>query len=282
MKTKLSLSSIRYWSTHLILILASIISVFPLLWILSTSFKPASQVFDNHIHFIPVTPTLENYRFLFTMKHHIFFTWLSNSALIAVSTTLLGLFLATTAAYALSRFRFPGHRASLFTFLLIQMFPGALLIVPLYQLMRAYGLLNSWYGLVLAYATTALPFCVWMLKGFFDTIPLEIEEAARVDGLSPIGSFYRIVLPLSLPGLAVTAFYSFITAWNEFMYAMTFMSKEKLYTLPVGMGTFVNQFQSDWQYLAAGAVVITIPVIIFFFFAQKYLVSGLTAGGTKG
>ena len=282
MKTKRSLSPISYWFTHLILILASIISIFPLLWILSTSFKPASQIFDSRIHFIPVTPTLENYRFLFTMKHNIFFTWLGNSALIAVSTTLLGLFLATTAAYALSRFRFPGHRTSLFMFLLIQMFPGALLIVPLYQLMRAYGLLNTWYGLVLAYATTALPFCVWMLKGFFDTIPVELEEAARVDGLSPIGSFYRIVLPLSLPGLAVTAFYSFITAWNEFMYAMTFMSKEKLYTLPVGMGTFVNQFQSDWQYLAAGAVVITIPVIIFFFFAQRYLVAGLTAGGTKG
>lgn len=282
MKTKRSLSPISYWFTHLILILASIISIFPLLWILSTSLKPASQIFDSHIHFIPVTPTLENYRFLFTMKHHIFFNWLGNSVLIAVSTTLLGLFLATTAAYALSRFRFPGHRASLFTFLLIQMFPGALLIVPLYQLLRAYGLLNSWLGLVLAYATTALPFCVWMLKGFFDTIPVEIEEAARVDGLSPIGSFYRIVLPLSLPGLAVTAFYSFITAWNEFMYAMTFMSKEKLYTLPVGMGTFVNQFQSDWQYLAAGAIVITIPVIIFFFFAQRYLVAGLTAGGTKG
>ncbi|MHB1405904.1 MAG: sugar ABC transporter permease [Desulfitobacteriaceae bacterium] len=282
MKTNNAFTWKRFWGTHVILILASLVSIFPLLWIVSTSFKPASQVFDSQIHFIPVTPTLENYRVLFTMKHHIFFYWLGNSALIAVSTTLFGLFLATTAAYALSRFRFPGHRASLFTFLLIQMFPGALLIVPLYQLMRAYGLLNSWFGLVLAYATTALPFCVWMLKGFFDTIPLEIEEAARVDGLSPFGSFYRIVLPLSLPGLAVTAFYSFITAWNEFMYAMTFMSKENLYTLPVGMGTFVNQFQSDWQYLAAGAVMITIPVIVFFFFAQRYLVAGLTAGGTKG
>lgn len=282
MRSKYSLAPKRYWGTHLILILASIISVFPLLWILSTSLKPASQIFDTQIRFIPLTPTVENYRFLFTMKNHIFFTWLGNSVLIAVSTTVLGLFLSTTAAYALSRFRFPGHGASLFSFLLIQMFPGALLIAPLYQLMRSYGLLNSWYGLVLAYATTALPFCVWMLKGFFDTIPLEIEEAARVDGLSPLGSFYRIVLPLSLPGLVVTAFYSFITAWNEFMYAMTFMSKEKLYTLPVGMGTFVNQFQSDWQYLAAGAVVITIPVVIFFFFAQKYLVAGLTAGGTKG
>ncbi|MDI6878506.1 MAG: carbohydrate ABC transporter permease [Desulfitobacteriaceae bacterium] len=282
MKTNNAFTWKRLWGTHVILILASLISIFPLLWIISTSFKPAAEVFDSQIHFIPVTPTLGNYRVLFTMKHNIFFNWLGNSALIAVSTTLLGLFLATTAAYALSRFRFPGHRASLFTFLLIQMFPGALLIVPLYQLMRAYGLLNSWFGLVLAYATTALPFCVWMLKGFFDTIPLEIEEAARVDGLSPFGSFYRIVLPLSLPGLAVTAFYSFITAWNEFMYAMTFMSKEKLYTLPVGMGTFVNQFQSDWQYLAAGAVMITIPVIVFFFFAQRYLVSGLTAGGTKG
>lgn len=271
-----------FWGTHLILILASLVAVFPVIWIISTSLKPESQIFSTSIHIIPETPTLENYKYLFSMKDGIFFTWLRNSVLIALSTTLVGLFLATTAAYALSRFRFPGHRTALFTFLVIQMFPGALLIIPLYQLMQSYGLLNTWYGLVLAYSTTALPFCVWMLKGFFDTIPVEIEEAARVDGLSSIGTFYRIVLPLSLPGLSVTAFYSFITAWNEFMYAMTFMSKESLYTLPVGMRTFVNQFQSDWQLLSAGAVMIMIPVLIFFFFAQKYLVSGLTAGGTKG
>jgi arabinogalactan oligomer/maltooligosaccharide transport system permease protein len=148
--------------------------------------------------------------------------------------------------------------------------------------MKNLGLLNSFSGLVLAYSTTALPFSVWMLKSYFDSIPYELEEAAKVDGLTVWGTFYRIVMPLALPGIAVTAFFAFITAWNEFMFALTFMSKEELYTIPVGLRTFVFQFRTDWHYVSAGAVLITIPVLIFFVFAQRWLVSGLTAGGTKG
>ncbi|AVX19730.1 MAG: sugar ABC transporter permease [Bacillota bacterium] len=267
---------------HIILALASIISVFPVVWVLSTSFKPESEVFSNVIRFIPEHPTLDNYRYILTFKNHIFLTWLVNSALIAFLTTLVGVFLAATAAYAFSRFEFLGKQTGLFSFLVAQMFPGSLLIVPLYNIIKSYGLLNSYTGLVLAYSTVSLPFCVWMLKGFFDTIPVELEEAARVDGLTPFGTFWRIVLPLSLPGLAVTAFYSFVTAWNEFMYALTFMNREELYTLPVGLRTFVNEFNTDWHYMSAGAILITVPVVIFFFWAQKYLISGLTAGGTKG
>ncbi|GAW29792.1 sugar ABC transporter permease [Carboxydocella sp. ULO1] len=267
---------------HIILALASIISVFPVVWVFSTSFKPESEVFSNVIRFIPEHPTLDNYRYILTFKNHIFLTWLVNSALIAFLTTLVGVFLAATAAYAFSRFEFLGKQTGLFSFLVAQMFPGSLLIVPLYNIIKSYGLLNSYTGLVLAYSTVSLPFCVWMLKGFFDTIPVELEEAARVDGLTPFGTFWRIVLPLSLPGLAVTAFYSFVTAWNEFMYALTFMNREELYTLPVGLRTFVNEFNTDWHYMSAGAILITVPVVIFFFWAQKYLISGLTAGGTKG
>lgn len=268
--------------THTILIIASIIAVFPVLWIVSTSFKPFDEVFSTTINIIPDNFTLENYKYVLTKNDSMFLTWMKNSALIAVSTTIFSVFLSATAAYALSRYKFVGHKFTMYMFLVTQMFPGALLLIPLYNLMNSFGLLNSHIGLILAYSTVAVPYSTWMLKGFFDTIPYELEEAARVDGLSQFGTFYRIVLPLSLPGISVTAFFSFITAWNEFMVALTFMNSEEMYTLPIGLQQFVNQFNTDWHLMAAGAVIITIPVLIFFMFAQKYLVSGLTAGGTKG
>lgn len=268
--------------THGILILAAIWSIFPILWVLITSFKPREEVFSTTIKFIPDHPTLDNYIYLLTNKDGMFLSWFANSLLIALAATAIGVFLAATAAYSFSRFKFIGKKSFFFSFLIAQMFPGALLVVPLYSIMKTYGLLNSFLGLIIAYTTVSLPFCVMMLKGFFDTIPFELEEAARVDGLSPFGTFWRIVMPLSLPGLSVTALYSFINAWNEFLFALTFMNQESYYTLPVGLRTFVNQYVTDWHYMAAGAILTTVPVMIFFWFSQKYLISGLTAGGTKG
>ncbi len=267
---------------HTFLIIASLIAIFPVLWLISTSFKPESEIFTSNITIAPQNFTWDNYKYVLNLKDGIFFTWVRNSIVVALSTTILGLFFATTAAYAFSRYNFPGKRGMMYSFLLTQMFPGALLIVPYYNLFKQLGLLNSYTGLILAYSTTALPFCVWMLKQYFDTIPFELEEAARVDGLGPWGTFYKIVLPLSVPSLAVTAFFSFITAWNEFMFALTFMNREELYTIPVGLRSFVYYFRTDWHFMAAGAIMITIPVLVFFFFMQKYLVSGLTAGGSKG
>ena len=270
------------WALHLALAFCCLAAIFPIIWVLSTSFKPEAEVFSDRLNLVPDHGTLDNYRHVLTMKGGIFFIWLRNSTIVALITTIIGLFLASTTAYAFSRHKFLGRQGGLYIFLIAQMFPGAILIVPLYNIMRQFGLLNSFPGLILAYSTVSLPFCVWMLKGFFDTIPRGLEEAAMVDGLSPLGTFYRIVLPLSLPGLAVTAFFSFITAWNEFMFAFTFMSKERLYTLPVGLRQFVFQFSTDWHLMAASAVLITIPVIIFFLQTQKFLVAGLTAGGMKG
>lgn len=267
---------------HILLVIASVIAVFPVVWIFSTSFKPQEEIFTTSIHLIPDRFTWDNYLHVLTRSDGVFLKWFWNSTLVALLTTLLGLFLSATAAYALSRFKFVGWKVIDFSFFLVQMFPGALLIVPLYTLVNQMGLLNSYVGLVLAYSTVAVPFCVMMLKNFFDTIPYELEEAARVDGLSHFGTFYRIVLPLSLPGLAVTGFYSFITAWNEFLIALTFMSEETKYTLPIGLRQFVNQFNTDWHLMAAGAIIITLPVLIVFLLAQRYLISGLTSGGTKG
>ena len=169
-------------------------------------------------------------------------TWLYNSIAIAFMTTVIGVFLAATAAYAFSRYRFPGYRPALMSFLIVQMFPAVILIVPIYNIILHLGLLNQKVGIVLAYCTTALPFCVWMLKGYFDTIPIALEEAGRIDGLTPFGTFWRIVVPLSLPGLAVTVFYSFITAWNEVAFANVLLISDRSYTLPVGMQTYVFQF----------------------------------------
>jgi len=206
----------------------------------------------------------------------------ASSIVVALATTVVGIILACTAAYSLSRFRFPGRRTALTTFLVVQMFPASLLILPLYVLLDQLGLLNSLTGLVLVYSTTAIPFCVWTLKGYFDTLPRELEEAARIDGASTWTTFVKIILPLARPGIAVTALFSFMTAWNEFIMASTFMTDESKYTLPVLIQSSVGQFSSDWGLFAAGAVVTSIPVMVLFYALQKYLVGGLTAGAVKG
>ncbi len=202
----------------------------------------------------------------------------------AVATTIAGVFLACTAGYAFSRFRFPGRRAGMMSFLMSQMFPGTLTLVPLYIIIVEWMRLGSNYlGLILVYATTAIPFCVWMLKGYFDTIPRDLEEAALIDGASPAVIFWKIILPLSKPAVAVTALFSFMTAWNEFILALTIMDKEIMYTAPVGLRFFVGGYaEQQWGYFAAGSIVAALPVMILFLVLQRYLIGGLTAGAVKG
>jgi arabinogalactan oligomer/maltooligosaccharide transport system permease protein len=268
---------------HGTLVIATVIAVFPVFWIAISSFKPYNEIVSSPtLHILPKQWTWHNYYHIVTADNYVFLHWFLNSVVIAVITTAVGVFLAATAAYALSRYRFPGYRAALSSFLITQMFPAAILLVPIYNIIVKLGLLNTKTALVLAYATTAVPFCVWMLKGYFDTIPISLEEAGRIDGLTPFGTFWRIVIPLSLPGLAVTCFYAFITAWNEFAFANIILDTNRSYTLPVGLRTYVFQFQQSWQYLTAGAVLVTIPALLVFLVAQRYLVSGLTRGGVKG
>ncbi len=264
---------------HTVLILTSIVAIFPVIWILSASFKPRPEILSD-LSIIPKSPTIANYVNLITEKP--FLTWFGNSLFIAISTTAIGLFFATTAAFAFSQYRFPGRKIGLYAFLFTQMFPGAILIIPLYTIFKQFGMLDQYLGLIIAYSTISLPFCVWMMKGFFDTIPKSIMEAATIDGLGPFRIFYKVVIPLSLPGIAVTTFFSFITAWNEFMFANTFMTSNSKMTLPVGMKTFIAEQQTYWEFLTPAAILVTIPVLIFFIIAQKWLISGLTAGGVKG
>lgn len=261
---------------HVGLLLASATAVLPPLWLLITSFKPTSEAFSTDL---VKDFTFRNYDHVVNDTE--FLSWLGNSLFVVGLTTVIGVFISATTGYAVSRFKFPGMRPLMWLLLITQMFPVAVLIVPLYNLLASLGLLNQPIGLVVTYLTIAVPFCAWMMKGYFDTIPVEIDEAGRVDGLNPFGTFWRLIVPLAKPGLAVTGFYSFITGWAEVAYASAFMTGEENLTLAGGLQTFVNQYTSDWGSLTASAVIVAVPAAVIFGFVQRHLVSGLTAGATK-
>jgi arabinogalactan oligomer/maltooligosaccharide transport system permease protein len=276
--------------TYVALIALCTVILYPVLLILKKAIEPGRQ-FSLSISPIPSDVTADHFGELFTKRgasidgqegELLFLRHALNSIVTAVATTVIGVVVSCTAAYALSRFRFPGRKMGLTMFLVVQMFPATLLLLPLYVILDKLGLLNSILGLVLVYSTTAIPFCVWTLKGYFDSLPRELEEAARIDGASPWMIFRRIILPLSRPAIAVTALFSFMTAWNEFIMASTFMTDERNYTLPVLIQQSVTEFSADWGLFAAGAVVTSVPVMIAFYVLQKYLVGGLTAGAVKG
>jgi len=268
---------------HAGLIGASTIAVFPVFWIAISSLKNLQEITSSTVlSVLPRDWTFGNYRRVLTADDGIFLTWLWNSLVVACLTTIVSVFLAASAAYAFSRYRFPGYRAALTSFLITQMFPAAILLVPIYNVVVRFGLLDNKLALVLAYSTTAVPFSVWMLKGYFDTIPISLDEAGRIDGLTPFGTFWRIIVPLSYPGIAVTAFFSFMTAWNEVAFANVILVSDRSYTLPLGLQTYVFQFSQEWDKLTAAAILMTLPALVVFFVAQRYLVSGLTRGAVKG
>ena len=279
---------------HLVLVLATLGTIYPVLWVISIAFSgkqtlaivdlPAAPgAFDRLRAAVPWPEHWTTSNFVSVFTDQPFARWVLNSVVVALFTTLLGIFLSCTAAYAFSRFKFPGRRAGMMSFLISQMFPGTLMLIPLYIIMvQVLGLGSTRLGLIIVYATTSIPFSVWMLKGYFDTIPRELEEAAIIEGASAGKIFWRIVLPLAKPAVAITALFSFMTAWNEFILAATFMDKEDMYTAPVGLRFFVGGFSQQWGYFAAGSIIVSIPVVVLFLYLQKYLVSGLTAGSVKG
>jgi len=279
---------------HVLLVAATLATIYPVLWVVSIAFSGRQTLAIADIPQDPtawqrlraVVPWPERWstsNFVSVMTDQPFAQWLLNSVVVALFTTLLGIVLSCTAAYAFSRFKFPGRRAGMMSFLVSQMFPGVLTLIPLYIIMvQVLGLGNSRLGLIIVYATTSIPFSVWMLKGYFDTIPKELEEAAIIEGASAGTIFWRIVLPLAKPAVAITALFSFMTSWNEFILAATFMDKEEMYTAPVGLRFFVGGFSQQWGYFAAGSIIVSIPVVVLFLYLQKYLVSGLTAGSVKG
>ncbi len=264
---------------HAVLILFSAIAVYPALNVLSISLRPGNRLRSTDLAIIPADWTLASYVELFTEQP--FLTWLFNSLLVSGLVTLTGVALASIAGYAFSRYSFTGRRAMMLAILTTQMFPATMLLLPLYILIARLGLVNTYLGLLVFYTSTALPFCVWQMKGFYDTIPASLEEAARIDGCSRAAAFRRVILPLAAPGLVITALFSFMTAWSEYIVAAQVMQDEAMFTLPLGIKGFQASLSSQWGLYAAASLVVSVPVVVLFLSLSRYLVSGLTLGSVK-
>lgn len=263
-------------SAHIILIHFVVLTLIPLIWIFDIAISPGNVLGGK------IGDSFSNEHFSKILTSDSFWTWMKNSLIVSIGTCILGLTIAIPAGYAFSRYKFTGRDFSMFSFLLVQMFPGIIILVPYFLVMKTLGLLNSYLGLILAYCVTALPLCVWMLKGFFDTVPRELEEAALLDGCNQFQVFTKVVLPLSLPAVAVTALFSFLAAWNEFLLALTFNSSNDMYTLPVGLASLISSTGQAWGDFAAASLLVSLPVAFLFLFFQKFLIEGLSLGGVKG
>jgi len=270
----------RPFGSIVLLALVVIFAVGPVLWMFLTAFKPENEIYTSPPTWIPHHPTLSSFRYI--AERAPFGLYLRNSVLVALGTTTLGLVLGGLAGYAFSRFDFAGKRPILFGILATQMFPSVLVIVPLFQLIRRLQLFDTPYALILSNVTFALPLGIWLLKGSFDQVPRELDEAAMVDGASHLGALFRVVVPVSLPGIVATAIFLFIASWDEFVFALTFTSTNSARTLPVGLSLLTSSYEVQWGHLAAMSVMVTSPVLILFMAIQRGLVGGALSGAVKG
>ncbi len=266
---------------HLTLIICCLIAVYPILRIMTVSLRPGDRLLSTDLSIIPADATVESYNIILFQKP--FLQWVWSSLAITLSTAAIGVILAATSAYAFSRFRFPGRAVGLVFLLATQMIPAAMLMVPIYILAIRLGLIGTYRGLVIAYCVTAVPFSIWILKGYYDTVPIDLEEAAKIDGASELQAFIRILLPLSTPALAIAFLYNFTTAWNDYLLARVVLgSQEELLTWPLGLTRLQGQFQTQWGQFAAASLLVMIPTMLLFLYSSKYLLTGLTVGGVKG
>lgn len=274
-KKKLVRQSIIYILVALLLIFV----LFPFAWMVSIALKTPEEQFRVPPTLLPSHFTLQN--FLTLSQHPVFIHFFLNSILIASTTTLLVVFVTIFCAYSFSRLKFPGRTSLLSIIILTQLFPLAAIIVPIYIIMSRVGLINTHFSLIIAYLSFTVPISVWLLRGFIQGIPPELEEAAMVDGCGRLQAFIKIILPLSRPGIAATAAYIFFVSWQEFMFALTFITDEHKRTLTVGILDFVGQYTTDWGSLMAASVCICLPVFVLFLILQKQLITGLTRGALK-
>jgi multiple sugar transport system permease protein len=266
--------------SYAVLLTLLLIVVFPFFWMTITSFKNEDQMRSLVSMFWPAPFVGDNYRQLLGKTD--FIAWYRNSIVVAVSSTFVATAIGTIGAYALARLRFLGRAFMASAVLITYLVPPSILFIPLYAQIRNFGLADSLTGLIAAYPSFTVPFVTWLLMGYFESIPEELEESAMIDGATRFGAFYRVVLPLAAPGLLAAALYAFTQAWNEFLYALVFITDVKLRTLPVGLSTFITGDVYGWGYLMAGAVLTTVPVIVAYIYLQRYMVEGLTAGSVKG
>jgi arabinogalactan oligomer/maltooligosaccharide transport system permease protein len=272
--------------THAVALTAVGFALYPLLWVIALAFGGEVSV-EPELLPVPSEPTLEHVREVALRTSSDGETWLfarqlANSLIVSIATAFVGLVIAVPAAYALARFSFAGKTVGVHALLATQMFPAVASAVPLYLLLNELGLLNSRTGLVLCYATTAVPFAIFQMRAAFEAIPIELEEAAMVDGATRVQAFVRVVLPAARPAMAVTALFAFMSAYNEFILAATLLGREEMYTLPVVLQRYVGEHDANWPAFAAGALIVSAPVMALFYLAQRHLVAGLTAGAVKG
>jgi multiple sugar transport system permease protein len=265
---------------YFLILLVLVFILFPFVWSVITSLKPTNEImYSSKFHILPYHATLVHYAEL--LSESAFLKGMLNSSIVAISTSIITLVVSMMAAYACSRFNFKGRQHVMMSFLLTQMFPPVLLLVPLFTIMKGIGILNTYFALILAYCTFSIPFSIWLLTGYLNGIPQDMEEAASVDGCNRFTAFMKIIFPMAIPGTIAALIYIFIYAWNEFIFATMFTGPATR-TISVTLYSFIGEHVIDWGLLTAGGIITSLPIIILFMFIQKNLISGLTAGAVKG
>jgi arabinogalactan oligomer/maltooligosaccharide transport system permease protein len=264
---------------YIVLTLFSLFAVFPILQVFTISLRPGDKLLSTSLEIIPDGATFNSYIAIF--RDHPFAKWMLNSLLVTLTVTLVSVALASTAGYAFSRYKFWGRDSGMIILIATQMFPVTMLLLPLFIMLIQLGIYDSYLGLIVAYSATALPFCIWQMKGFYDTIPRSLEEAARIDGCTEVQTFWKVIFPLAQPALVITALFSFMSAWSEYLVAAVLIQDPALFTLPMGLKAFQSDLEVAWGLYSAGAIVVSIPVVILFVALSRYLVSGLTLGSVK-
>lgn len=266
------------WTYVLLIMMTALINL-PFLQMILTSFKDKNEAMTSTA-FLPSAPTAENY--ITVLFHTSFLSNILNSFFVAGVVTLLCILFSVMAGYAISRFR--GKVFSFYTtlMLLLQLFPGVLMLIPLFVIFRSMGIINTHFALILAYTTGNLAFSIWLIKGFFDSIPIDMEQAGMIDGCSQFQAFWRLVLPISMPGISTVAIFTFINSWGEFMVASVLIRSTELNTITLGLQQFVMQYGTDWTSLMAASTICSLPTLVFLLIAQRYLIQGMSAGSVKG
>lgn len=267
--------------TYVLVVVVIGVLLLPFFWMISTSLKPASEIFSPEPNLIPQNPTVENYATIW--RRTLFPRYLKNTLVVSLVTVLVTMLVALPAGYSISRFRFAGKIAFSAGLVAVQMFPGMIMLIPLFVIMNKSGLLNTYFSLIVAYGTFALPFCTWMLKSYIDTVPRDLEEAAMIDGCSRWQAITKILVPAIAPGLVTVAMFALVLAWQEYLFALTFTRTEEMRTVTVGIAMMQGQHGSiNWGQIMAGSVIACIPPLVCFFWMEKYIVQGFTMGAVKG
>ncbi|WP_343247189.1 carbohydrate ABC transporter permease [Diplocloster hominis] len=256
------------------------VALFPLAWMVITSCKSMTELLKIPVTILPENFTLDSYYEVWVQKPFPRYIW--NSLKISAVATLLGMIVSSLAAYGFAKFRFPFKKGLLMFVLVAQMFPGTSVIIPLFSTYKSYGLYDSHFGLMLLYATISLAFSIWMMYGYFRSVPSELEEAARIDGCSALKTFVHVILPISKPGIAAVGVYAFMCSWNEYLYSLILLTTESKYTISLGLSSFITEFGTYWNQMGAASIIVTIPTLLIFILLGKNLIAGLTAGAVKG